>query len=271
MKKYRVGDVSKFFGISKDAVRYYDEKNIVTSHRDENGYRYYMREELITMAYVITLKKLNMPLKEIRMFLNQNSLERSIEMIEEQEKKVDMQIKALQESKGIIRDYRLSLRTVQTYNNKVIIKDSPTIIYKEILCNDMLSVLEDFKKISLNHTKLFTFIIDKDLFLSEEFLLPNEVKNKFRYALSMKDDDNVAEKIDVQEKGFEVIKSTKCLYSVVELYANCDYNNIMNLRDYILKSKFEIEGNILLRTISLRNNLQNNLDYYEVWIPLEQR
>lgn len=33
--KYRIGEMAEFFGLTKEAIRYYERKGIVTSIRDE--------------------------------------------------------------------------------------------------------------------------------------------------------------------------------------------------------------------------------------------
>ena len=39
MKQYTIGDVSKRLGISRDSLRFYEKKGIITPQKLENGYR----------------------------------------------------------------------------------------------------------------------------------------------------------------------------------------------------------------------------------------
>ena len=51
--KYRIGEMAEFFGLTKEAIRYYERKGIVTSTRDERtGYRYYERDEITTLKQI---------------------------------------------------------------------------------------------------------------------------------------------------------------------------------------------------------------------------
>ena len=53
--KYRIGEMAEFFGLTKEAIRYYERKGIVTSIRDERtGYRYYERDEITTLKQIRT-------------------------------------------------------------------------------------------------------------------------------------------------------------------------------------------------------------------------
>ena len=41
MKQYTIGDVSKRLGISRDSLRFYEKKGIISPQKLENGYRCY--------------------------------------------------------------------------------------------------------------------------------------------------------------------------------------------------------------------------------------
>ena len=39
--KYLIGDVANLMGLSRDTLRYYEKRGILSSQRGDNGYRYY--------------------------------------------------------------------------------------------------------------------------------------------------------------------------------------------------------------------------------------
>ena len=63
--KYRIGEMAEFFGLTKEAIRYYERKGIVTSIRDERtGYRYYERDEITTLKQIRTYESLGFSLDD---------------------------------------------------------------------------------------------------------------------------------------------------------------------------------------------------------------
>lgn len=63
--KYRIGEMAEFFGLTKEAIRYYERKGIVNSTRDEQtGYRYYERDEITTLKQIRTYESLGFSLEE---------------------------------------------------------------------------------------------------------------------------------------------------------------------------------------------------------------
>ena len=63
--KYRIGEVADFFGLTKEAIRYYERKGIVCSTRDEQtGYRCYERDEITKLKQIRTYESIGFSLAE---------------------------------------------------------------------------------------------------------------------------------------------------------------------------------------------------------------
>ena len=65
---YTVGEMAKRLEVPASTLRYYDKIGLlVPSHRkDDNHYRYYSQEQLLTLFIIRKLKLLGIPLKEVR-------------------------------------------------------------------------------------------------------------------------------------------------------------------------------------------------------------
>lgn len=62
-----IGDVEKITGISKDRLRYYEEKNLIVPERnDENSYRSYDISEVIKLFGIQLYRAMDMGVKEIQ-------------------------------------------------------------------------------------------------------------------------------------------------------------------------------------------------------------
>lgn len=72
--KYSIGEVSRICNVSKKALRYYDDINIITSQRqDYNNYRYYTRDALLAVPVVKYYKQMGFKLEEMRDFIEGRS------------------------------------------------------------------------------------------------------------------------------------------------------------------------------------------------------
>ena len=45
-REYRIGDVAKMVGLSRDALRFYEKKGVITANKRDNGYRYYSENDI---------------------------------------------------------------------------------------------------------------------------------------------------------------------------------------------------------------------------------
>jgi len=75
--RFKIGEVSKKFGISVRLLRYYDEIELLPpSYRDDNGYRYYDKTDIIKLEQVLLLQMLDFSLQDIKeLFLSGNILD----------------------------------------------------------------------------------------------------------------------------------------------------------------------------------------------------
>jgi len=69
-KKILIGEMAKIHNISTQTLRYYDSIGLLKPrHKDEeNGYRYYDIEQFAQLDSILFLKKLGMPLKDIKKY-----------------------------------------------------------------------------------------------------------------------------------------------------------------------------------------------------------
>lgn len=272
-ERYLVHEIAKYFGVSCDTVRYYDKLGIISPKKDKrNNYRYYDRGDIICFSYVFGLKNMGLPLNQVRAMLNDSSLEYAADVMEEHEQKIEAKIRELQRLKSNVSDYKRCFKYAMENFGVIKIINSPVLICKEIdePNGSVIENLKFFEKLTLMHVPLFTFYIDKKLFLSKEFNdITMECRIKFRYALSLRDDESLVSMKDFPYGDCEIINPRKCLTTVIKFYTKKDYSSIIKVKEYIEKNNLEVNGDVLLRAISFKNNIKNNCDYYEVYVPIK--
>lgn len=67
----KINEVEALVGISKKNIRYYEEKGLLSPKRNsENSYREYGEEDVQTLCRIKLLRKLGVPIEEIRQMIN---------------------------------------------------------------------------------------------------------------------------------------------------------------------------------------------------------
>jgi len=96
MELQTVSQVAKIFGISTRMMRYYEEVGLIQSIRkEENSYRQYDNATLKRLQQIVILRKLQIPIKQIRDILNNQNAVTIIEVFEQNISELDQKITAL--------------------------------------------------------------------------------------------------------------------------------------------------------------------------------
>jgi DNA-binding transcriptional MerR regulator len=61
----RIGNLAEASGLSRDTLRFYEERGLIRSARGSNGYRIYRPETLQLLGYIRSAQKLGFSLNEI--------------------------------------------------------------------------------------------------------------------------------------------------------------------------------------------------------------
>ncbi|MEG1345580.1 MAG: MerR family transcriptional regulator, partial [Acidaminococcaceae bacterium] len=118
------GELARYVGISKALLLYYDRENIfkpVTT--DENGYRYYLAEQFFELQIVTNLRKLGLPLPEIKAYLANKNLKELENLLTVQNKELDRDIKLLQSKKRSLQKFAQELTNVHD-----VVLETPTVV-----------------------------------------------------------------------------------------------------------------------------------------------
>lgn len=99
-----VREFSQLTGIEDTTLRYWDDIGLFSPIRrdPENNYRYYSPEQLITVNFISVLSSLQIPLKTISVMKNERNPQNIVNLIEEQERKLDLELSRLRENYSIM-------------------------------------------------------------------------------------------------------------------------------------------------------------------------
>lgn len=66
----KINEVEQTIGITKKNIRFYEQEGLLKPNRVANGYREYSPEDLITLQQIKLLRKLDLPIEEIKRLQN---------------------------------------------------------------------------------------------------------------------------------------------------------------------------------------------------------
>ena len=103
MELQTIIQVSNEFGISARMLRYYEQNGLLESQRKADyAYRVYDSENIKRLQQIILLRKLRIPVKQIKEILNNPNAVKIIEIFKSNISELDEQITALSIVKSIL-------------------------------------------------------------------------------------------------------------------------------------------------------------------------
>ena len=95
-----IGEVEKITGISKDRLRYYEEKNLITPDRDsDNSYRTYGLEEVLKLLGIQMYRSMDLGVKEIQQIQESDTIDGICDVFQIRQNELNRQIEELQKQK----------------------------------------------------------------------------------------------------------------------------------------------------------------------------
>lgn len=112
MKEYfYMKEIMEYFNISRDAIKYYEQKGLITSYRDKNGYRKFTTVMFKKIEWICTMRSIGVSLDEIKLSLSEGQMIKNgelafaarIQEIEEQKKRLELAEKVLLSNREFVR------------------------------------------------------------------------------------------------------------------------------------------------------------------------
>ena len=111
MEIMTISQVTKMFGISTRTLRYYEKIEILPSvKKDDYSYRAYTEESVLRLQQIIILRKLRIPLKQIKLIFDEPATFNLLKIFTQNMNEIDDEITALTTIRAILDKFISELR-----------------------------------------------------------------------------------------------------------------------------------------------------------------
>ena len=152
---YKINEISTLYNIGKDSLRYYEEIGILKPERDTNGYRLYSIQDIWKLNIIKDLRNLNMPTEVIKDYLDNKTLENTLDILNEEITIINKKMEQLKIQKNTITSRIKSLKEDASESNTEKIQVVDLDERKIIVLNDSFSRDEEadflIKKLHKKH------------------------------------------------------------------------------------------------------------------------
>lgn len=263
MAMYTIGQIANIFGISRDKLRYYEEKGILKpTQNDENNYRQYDDKDIDTVLAIEFYRSLDLDFKTIKKLHKQSNMNDIECILDEKHNEVMKEIDRLNTIANRIDSAKRGCNDIQKYLNEFTIRPmAPIKILGEI--SDYRSYNE-FEIIHENRNELDETSIMKSL---KKYITCTEKGIESTKMFVTKDidcDNNVVDD--------DILQYEKCVYTIVQdgiHNKNVMEETYLKSLEWIYSKGYRHKGIAILSMLLMVYDEGMGKSYLEVYIPIE--
>lgn len=208
--KYLIGDVANLMGLSRDTLRYYEKRGILTSTKGDNGYRYYTEQDISRLVGILYQRKMNISLDDMETLWSDNTFSQLPDIVSnrlEEEKKA---IRIHEQTIARLQLTQADCKRLRDYENKVLVKDFP-LSYIIVPHSDLQQSTGQWFQLAQSYPGLdMMYTFDECSFHKTQKGLRMEYQNTQLILY-----ENLAEYVDynILDGATPMTKPMKCIYS----------------------------------------------------------
>lgn len=209
-REYLIGDMSEIVGVSRDTLRFYEKKGIIQARKKENGYRYYLEEDLLRLMFILYKRKMNDSLEEIEGYIKgENSVEYMKKHLQIRIKQEEAKIRYHQQAIARMRLATKDMNMVEQYSGKYIWKDFP-VAYQLGVCESLHESLQKWFSLSSE-----TGGLDMTYFYTEFSIKEAKIQEQGTRLLLYKEVEPFITK-DFHLEQYPLTTLVPCIYTILE-------------------------------------------------------
>ncbi|NEZ40691.1 MerR family transcriptional regulator [Paenibacillus alvei] len=263
---YTIGQVAKFLGVSRDTLKFYEEKELVKPEQNgENGYRTYNHFDIYDIATVNFYREIDFEIKKIQELRKGKSIEGIQSLLEEKERDVWEEIeykKLLLKKLQLVKE---DCWKIKQFLGIYIVKEmKPLEITGEI---EHFTAYEEYEALKQNTENVKKAVTLTSLRRVIRFNEAGMIEDKFIIVRRVEE-----HKRDIEG---EILVHPKCLYTVIENgrwatgEESIDHQVEASLRKAAMEKEYELLGLVYINL--LLTTYEDGLErvFLEIYAPIK--
>jgi len=207
MEVYTIGQVAKFLGVSRDTLKFYEEKGLVNPKQDdENGYRKYNHFDIYDIITINFYREIDIEIKKIQEIRKSKSVEDIELVLEEKEQKL---LEEIEYKKLLLKHIKLvkeDCKKIKQHLGEYTIKNMKPLEVKGEITD--VTAYDEYKILQKNTDNLKQAVTFTSLRRVISFDDSGITGDKFIVVRKVEDFDS-----DIEG---EVLTHPKCIYTIIE-------------------------------------------------------
>lgn len=271
---YTIGEIARIIGISRDKLRYYEEKGIIAPSQDDgNQYRQYDYEDILAILSIDFYRSLDIDFKGIKELHSAMTIEPIQAILSERRRAVDAEITRLAQIGHRLDDLLAGCEAIQSFSHQFSLKSiGPLTVHGEV---SDFSAFEEFDAIHQLRNALGGASIIKSLIRQLSYD-DTGIKESKMLIVSELPSSNMRQNSDRPESLHSprspVLQYDKCVYTVIEdsLDSGAAMQEIFNrTKQWLHQNGLKDKNVAFLRMIFIAPKAAQSKSYLELFVPVD--
>lgn len=268
-QKYSIGTMARLLGISAEAIRYYDSRNIIQPVRDpETGYRYYNTWDFHMLLRARHYQNYGFSLEEVADLFRSRELPGIQEQMGMQEAGIQREIvrqinllKRIRQSQAMLED---AVNSVGQYR----IEELPGIYRMNTQKNYTLCRSKEELKLIEEWAGKTPFVYSCAVFYEEEIR-----KGETGFDFGMGLNEEYAQFLEVEETDqVQYYPPCLCVHTCLPSRSGqyLSLNSLKDSLDYLKSNGLELQGDIVTQVVCMTKPEDEYFNWHIVWLPIKR-
>lgn len=267
--KYKIGDVSRILGISRDLLRYYEKRGVVSPQKDRyNDYRYYDTWDINFLIDCLWYKGLGFGIPQIAQMVTDCDHAGLVERLGGRADELSAEIKRQELVLDRLKQHKNEVLRVRELLGHCGVERSPELICYLNRFNNDYDNSPELSKLSRSWLEYMPFT-QRYFEIPQEGLMGDGDDFAWGFSLS----SAYAELLNVPIRPpVRQLEARTCLHSAFRSSGKNAFSpkHLSFMLDYAAEHKFRVTGGAMGNLIcSVRDTDGQLTGYFEVWLPIE--
>lgn len=267
--KYKIGDVSKIFGISPDLLRYYEKKGVVHPEKDrDNHYRYYDSWDMNFLADCLWFKAYGFGIEQIAHMMTDTGFDELVDIMAQKQSEIQQTIHMQNLLMGRCQEYLEEVAAGKAALYQCDLQNSPELVLYLNRHNFSYDKSEDIQNMGQRWLKYMPFT-HRYFEIAQQALTQGDEDYAWGFSMDM----NYVREFQVPvEPPMVHLPAQRSIHSVFKSAGKNNFSprHVDFMLDYAQENGLAVCGNAhghLLCSV-LEDDVLTG--YFEVWIPVKE-
>lgn len=272
---HKINKVAKLLNMSHEAIRFYEEKGIISPRRDsENQYRLYGDWDVQVLLNARMYRQLGFSLEQTSELLNNFDLEKYKDFLTDREDEIYQEIKKLQNLRKLAESTRIDLSRAASMIDLFTIQTRPQ------MYRINLDILYDYNNtiVGQDWTESMPFIFQSAVFNQHSKVEKDKAANlylnkasfDFYHKIGFCIEKKYADFLKIEEnQHITYYPECRSIFTVIKSNSVDGYclDNMDPIFEYFDQYNLEVSGDIITKNLYFKKQDDHYVNYSQVWVP----